>query len=158
MAIKTSLEGYAELDRKLRELADPKAGANALRASVRNPMMEVAEVARRNIAVLSPGEAKLHRTYRGRLVSAGFAARNIKVVVKMSRSKQSASALLGVVKEAFYAVQFFELGTAKIPRRPWLVPALESSKEEAIRGVGEVLKKRITRIARKRAKAAKAMM
>lgn len=152
------LEGYAELDRKLRELRDPKAGANALRASVRDPMLKVAEVARRNIAVLSPGRADLHRTYRGRLVAAGFASRNIKVVVKMSRSKQSASALLGVVKEAFYAVQFFELGTAKIARRPWLVPALESSKEAAIRGVGATLKKRIERIAKKRAKAARMKM
>lgn len=149
----TELEGYAELSRKLKELADPKAGASALRASVSTPMRAVLKKARANIAAISPGRADSHRTYKGRIVGAGFAARSLKVVTKMSKDKASASALLGVKKEAFYAVQFFELGTAAIPKKPWLVPALLASKDAAIKGVGDTLKKRIEKIAKKRAAA-----
>lgn len=147
----TELEGYAELSKQLQLLADPKQQANALRESVRKPMQEILKTARANIARISPGKADLHRTYKGRLVSAGFASRNLKVVVKMNKSKTSASALLGVSKEAFYAVQFFELGTAYIPKQPWLVPAFESQKDPAIRRVGDVLKARVERIAKMRA-------
>jgi hypothetical protein len=35
--------------------------------------------------------------------------------------------MLGVRPEAFYAVQFIELGTSKIPKRPWLEPAFRQS-------------------------------
>lgn len=147
----SDLEGYAALSKQLKELADPKAGLNALKESVRKPMRSVLKVAQANIAAISPGAADIHRTYKGRYVGAGFAARSLKVEVRASKDKSSASALLGVKREAFYAVQFFELGTAKIAKHPWLVPALESSKDSAIKGVGEVLKKRIETIAKKRA-------
>lgn len=145
------LEGYAELTKKLRELADPKQQAAALRESVRKPMNDVKKVAQANIAKISPGKTELHRTYKGRLVSAGFASRSLKVVVKLSKDKQSATALLGVKKEAFYALQFHELGTAYIPKNPWLVPAFESQKDPAVQKIGETLKKRIERIAKMRA-------
>jgi len=35
--------------------------------------------------------------------------------------------MLGVRPEAFYAIQFIELGTSKIPKRPWLEPAFRKS-------------------------------
>lgn len=146
----TDLEGYAELTKKLAELASPKEGMAALRESVRKPMRDVQKKAQANIAKISPGKTDIHRTYKGRLVGAGFASRSLRSVVKMSKKKDSASALLGVRKEAFYAVQFFELGTATIPKQPWLVPALESSRSEAIRSVGDTLKARIEKIAKKR--------
>lgn len=68
----------------------------------------------------------------------------------MSKDKQSASALLGVRKEAFYALQFFELGTAHISRKPWLTPAFYQSRSASVKGIGEVMLKRIESIARKR--------
>jgi HK97 gp10 family phage protein len=151
--VAADLEGYAELTKKLSELADPKQGLSALREAVRKPMRQVMQVAQSNIAKISPGRADIHRTYKGRLVGAGFAARSLRMVVKVGKDKRAVSALLGVRKEAFYAVQFFELGTAAIPKQPWLVPALESSKDEAIRSVGATLKARIEKIAKKRAAA-----
>lgn len=147
----TDLEGYAELSKQLSALADPKQQASALRESVRKPMNQVKKAAQASIAQISPGKTDIHRTYKGRLVGAGFASRSLRVVVKMSKNKQSATALLGVRKEAFYAVQFHELGTAYISKRPWLVPAFEAQKDPAIRGIGDVLKKRIERIAKMRA-------
>jgi hypothetical protein len=146
----SELTGVAALVAQLRELGSPKEQAQALRASVTTPMNRVKAVARQNIAAISPGEADLHRTYKGRLVSAGFASRSLRVETTLSKDKQSATARLGVRREAFYAVQFFELGTAHIPRQPWLVPAFESSQSESLRLVGETLKKRILKIAAKR--------
>lgn len=143
--------GTRDAIEKLRALASSKEQAAALRASVREPMKEVMKVAQANIARISPGKRELHRTYKGRLVSAGFAARNIRLIVVMSKDKQAAWALLGVRKEAFYALQFFELGTAFIPKEPWLLPAFFSSKDRSVKGIAEVLRERIEKIARKRA-------
>lgn len=147
----SDLEGYAELTKQLKMLADPKQQTAALKESVRKPMNDVKKAAQANIAAISPGKTELHRTYKGRLVSAGFAARSLKVVVKMSKDKQAATAILGVKKEAFYALQFHELGTAYISKQPWLVPAFEAQKDPAVRKIGDTLKKRIERIAKMRA-------
>lgn len=125
---------------------------SAMRAAVRNPMRKVQKRAAGNIARLSPGKTPLHRTYRGRLVSRGFAARSLRVVVwlwaKLGEGT-TARAVLGVKAEAFYAVQFFEKGTSRIPRQPWLVPALEAMKGTAVTDVGQALRKRILKIAAK---------
>jgi len=144
------VEGTRELTKKLRELASPKEQAATLRAAVREPMKDVMRVARSNISRISPGKRQIHRTYKGRLVTAGFASRNLRMITKMSRDKQMAQSVLGVRKEAFYALQFFELGTAKIPRQPWLMPAFYQSRNQTLAKVGEAMKKRIERIARKR--------
>jgi hypothetical protein len=149
--VASAVLGTKDAIEKLRELASPKEQAAALRASVREPMKQVMKIALANIARISPGKRALHRTYKGRLVSAGFAARNIRLIVVMSKDKQSAWALLGVRKEAFYALQFFELGTAFIPKEPWLLPAFFSSKDRSVQGVADVLRERIEKIARKRA-------
>lgn len=146
----SELQGVAELTAKLRELASPKEQAATLRAAVRTPMRAVMKQARINIAIVSPGKRQLHKTYKGRYVSAGFASRSIRMIVKMSRDKQSATAILGVRREAFYALQFFERGTAKIARQPWLEPAFSQSRSRSLSLVGETLRKRIEKIAKKR--------
>lgn len=145
----SELEGSREAIAKLRELASPKEGRAALTAAVRRPMQKVKERAEANIAAISPGKAQLHRTYKGRLVSAGFAARNVIMAVKWD-DRGRAYALLGTAKEAFYAF-FFELGTSSIPARPWLLPAFESMKGETLQMVAAVLRERVNRIAKKRA-------
>jgi HK97 gp10 family phage protein len=150
--ITEKIEGLAALEAQLRELADPKQFATTLRASVREPLRLVLAQARANIARISPGKAELHRTYKGRLVSAGFAARSLRILVKLSPDKQAAIGVIGVLKEAYYALMFFELGTAHIPAQPWLRPALESQKSVAVQKMAAVLKKRIDAIARKRAR------
>lgn len=153
MATSEALQGVADLRGKLEQLARGSEITNALRASVRDPMKKVVlPKARDNLAAISPGKTPLHKTYRGRLVSAGFAARSLKVVVRANRAKTLFTALLGVAAEAFYVVQFFELGTAFIPAHPWLVPAFESSQDPALRQITESLRKAVDRIAKKRAK------
>lgn len=144
------LDGYAELHRKLTALASSKQQSDALRASVRTPMREVMKRAKVAIGKISPGKRQLHRTYKGRLVSAGFASRNMRVIVVSSKDKQAAWALLGVRKEAFYALQFFELGTAFIQKQPWLVPTFYAMKAQSVQGIANVMKKWIDKIAKSR--------
>lgn len=147
-----------ELNKQLTELRDfnLQDWKSTMRKAVRDPMVQVMRRARGNIAAVSPGKTPWHYSYLGKqgpILTAGFAARNLRIIVKLGkgRSAGSASAVLGVRQLAFYAIQFFELGTARIPRRPWLVPALEASKDAAVQEVGAAMKKRIEAIARKRA-------
>lgn len=148
----SELIGVAELTKKLGELADPKAQASALREAVRKPMMDVKKAAEALIRSqrVSPGEAEWHRSYKGDILTQGYASRNFRVVVRMSRDKQSATALLGLRSKAFYALQFHEIGTSTLPKRPFLVPAFELSKDSALRKIGATMRARIDKIAAKR--------
>jgi HK97 gp10 family phage protein len=93
-----------------------------------------------------------HKTYRkNRTVMAGFASRSLNMDTYVDYKRGVVGARLGVRKEAYYALQFVELGTSKQPAQPWLVPALERSKDSSIGIIADQMKARIERIARKRA-------
>lgn len=144
------LEGVAELSRKLKDLGNPKEIRTTLKSSLRKSMRPVLAAAQANVAIVSPGKTGMHKTHKGNTVFAGFASRSLRVDIRVARDGNTVSAVLGVLPEAFYAISFFELGTAKIPRRPWLVPAFDSQKSAALRGLGDELRKRVERIAKKR--------
>jgi hypothetical protein len=149
-----SVQGSAALKAALKELGDlsKPEWKSVLRAAVRNPMNAVKRRAQSNITSFSPGKTPVHKTYLGNWRSAGFAARSIAMKVTLNQRTGTATAILGVVKEAFYALSFFELGVPSrgIPRQPWLTPALEASKDDAVRQVGDAMRKRIDSIAKKR--------
>lgn len=147
----SELLGVKELQAKLRKMADPKDQAKALRASVSAPQHKTAKVARANISKISPGKRQDHRTYLGRIVSAGFASRNVIVRTALNRAKTAAWSKLGVRKEAYYAINFFELGTAKLPRQPWLVPAFEQRRSGALSDMAASLKKSVLKYTRRSA-------
>lgn len=88
------------------------------------------------------------RTYTGRLVGPGFASRNIRVISVLSKDKTSATAILGVRKEAYYAVQFLERGTSKMAAQPWLRPSFYGTAAEQQRGIVQYMQKRIDKIAK----------
>jgi len=147
---KYELEGTAGLSAKLKKLASPKEQAATLKAAVREPMKDVMKKAKINLGRISPGETPLHKTYRGRWVSSGFAQRSVRLIVKIDKALTSATAILGVRKEAFYVLQFWELGTAYIKAIPWLQPAFYQSANDSAKKVGEVMLERIERIAKMR--------
>ena len=140
------LDGVAALTKQLKALASVSETGAVLKGAVSDAMGKVRDQARQNV----PVGRKRHRTYKGRLVSPGFAKRSLRVLARLSKDKTRAYALLGVRSEAFYALQFIELGTSRIPRRPWLVPAFEASKDESLREIGASMRRRIELIAARR--------
>jgi len=147
-APRVKIEGIADLAAKLKDLKDPKQVGPTLKRGVRAGMLEPARRARQ----LIPIGVDAHQTYKGRLVAPGFAKRSIRIIAKILKGGQAAYALLGVRAEAFYAVQYVELGTSKMQPRPWLRPAFLSSNDPMLRALGGELNDWIKRIAvRKRA-------
>lgn len=139
------LEGVAGLMMQLEELGKLEDG-KALRAAVRAGIKPATNRAKAMI----PQGIDAHRTYKGRLVSPGFAKRSIRAVTSVSKDKQKASAALGVRSEAFYAVQFVELGTSKMAARPWLRPAFSSTVQQQQEAMAESLRKSILKAALKK--------
>lgn len=148
---RAELIGVAELSRKLAQLGDAKENAKVLKASIRAGLLQARKVARANARAFSPGERETHRLHNGRLVPAGYAAKSLSMSVFVPRQGGKVIGRLGVKSDAFYAVQFFELGTSRIAARPWLVPAFESSQDAMLQGIGRQMRQRIDRIAAKRA-------
>lgn len=137
------LEGVAELTRKLDQLGRLEDG-KALRAGVRAGGRVVVKKAKE----LIPKGVDAHRTYRGRLVAPGFASRSIRAITVLSKDKQKASAVIGVRLEAFYAVQFVELGTSKMAKQPWLKPAFDSTLDAQQEALASSLRKTIDKVAK----------
>lgn len=133
-----------EIDAKLTAMQASTRGA-VLRKAASKGIKPAAAQAKATI----PVGTVPHRTYKGRLVTPGFARKNVKTKTFISQDKQAAAALLGVDSEAFYAVQFLELGTSKMPAQPWLGPAFESTATEQIAAVTAELKAGIEKAARK---------
>src|SRR5574343_2043359 len=79
------VEGIAKLKKQLDDITDNKEMASLLASSLRASMKEVKKQAVENISSFSPGKTALHRTYKGRLVSRGFARRSIRVITKKAR-------------------------------------------------------------------------
>ena len=138
------LEGFKELSRQLKELGRT-VGGNALRSAANAALMPALRKARQTV----PVGTVAHKTYKGRLVAPGFLRRSLKRSTKLGRNRNIVFARLGVKEEAFYGVVFLERGTSKIQKRPWLVPAFESTKDESLKLLSERLKKRIEAAAKK---------
>ncbi len=130
------LEGFDSLAAALRELRDPKEVGKTLRKGVRAGMREPLKRARQLIPVGVDAHVVGRWKGKGRVVAPGFAKRSIRVITKVAKGGQMAYALLGVRAEAYYAVQFVELGTSKMAAQPWLRPAFLGSKDPQLQALG----------------------
>lgn len=144
------IKGAKELDAKLAALG-AVVGGRVLRGALRSALNVAKAQAEADAAQLNES-GRTHRTYRGRLVAPGFASRNLRVVVV--RDKKTGAplrAVLGVRREAFYAVQFIELGVESrgIPARPWLAPALERTQAAVTDKLADGIRRGIKRAAKK---------
>lgn len=139
------LEGARELDAKLQELGKSVRG-RALRKAVTEAMKPARQAA---LARVPQGSA-MHRTYKGRLVAPGFTSRNVLIASSLDRTKERATARLGVAPEAFYALQFIERGTFKDKPQPWLAPSFESSRGAVETDLTDTLRAQILKAARRK--------
>lgn len=137
------LDGVAVLKKRL-EALDQVAQIKILRSAVRTGI----KPAKQRAQELIPVGIDAHRTYKGRLVAPGFAKRSIRTITVVRSDKKAVSALLGVRKEAFYAVTFVEVGTSKMPAKAWLRPAMKGTQSEQEAGVAIQLKKQVDKATR----------
>jgi HK97 gp10 family phage protein len=132
-----SIFGYKELSKQLSALGK-SVGGKAFRAAANAAMKPAVAAAKAAAPVGHPPYGPYppktttqdpypKPTYLGRLVTPGFASRSVATKVTMSRDKTEVTVMLGVKPEAFYAVQFIELGTSSSPKRPWLEPSFRAS-------------------------------
>lgn len=143
----TQLEGVAELTAKLTAMRGALA-AKDLRATVKKAILEAEHLARSRL----PQGNQPHYTYRGRLVSGGYALSTLHVETYLNKRTGAAGAALGVGREAFYATLFLELGTARMAARPWLRPSFEDSEDSMLREIASELRRRVERIAARQAR------
>ena len=139
------VEGLKQLSKQLSTLG-PKVGSKFLRSALMSAALPVVKSAKANVPIGNES----HKTHKGRIVAPGFAARNVAKKSALSRDKRTAYVSIGVKREAFYAVNFLELGTKHIPKRPWLTKALQKEQFNVIRRFKATLKKKIEQEAKKR--------
>jgi len=155
--------GYKELSEELKAMSTAASGA-ALKIAAREAIKPAVKAARAAAPVADPpyhygagvthtaggtvygtGAVRTvdpypHRTYLGRLVTPGFTRRNVATKITIDKTKTRVNAMIGVRPEAFYALQFIELGTSKFARRPWLEPSFRASIPAVDTKFREVLK------------------
>jgi hypothetical protein len=67
----------------------------------------------------------------------------------LSRDKKAASVIIGVRREAFYAINFVELTTSRRTGTPWLQPSFEATTDQQIDAFGMVVWDRLSNVARR---------
>jgi len=138
----SNVEGLDQLNKQLNELGKQLA-AKALRSALMSATLPTVKEAK----VRAPVGTLPHKTYKGRVVAPGFLSRSLGRKSRVNKDGTGASVSIGVRNEAFYGVQFLELGTSKIPKRPWLVPAYEATYKQGLEIFKAELRKRIDRAA-----------
>jgi HK97 gp10 family phage protein len=140
----SELLGVAELSRKLDQLSE-KVRGSTLRKAANAAVKPVISEAKSRIPINKTDE--LHKTYKGRSVAPGFAQRSIAAKVSLSQDRRAVFASIGVRREAFYAVNFVEVGTSKQKAHPWLRPAFDAMQSRIMSTFADVLRKQILKVA-----------
>lgn len=147
------VQGLRDLQKKLKRLG-PAVGGKVLRSAAMTAMLPAVKAAKAAIPVGNPPYEGRNpypvRTYKGRLRTPGFAKRNIARKSRISKDKRAVRVMLGVKPEAFYAVNFVELGTSKMPKQPWLEPSFRNSRDAVQKRLADQLARKIEKEARKR--------
>jgi HK97 gp10 family phage protein len=140
-----TLIGLKDLERKLKKL-DGAVSEKVLRSAV----MNASTPAFKAIKAAAPVGKKAHRTHKGNLVAPGFLRRSIKRFsrIRHGRSRSWAAASIGVRAEAYYGLQFVELGTKKMRARPWFVQAFKSQQKRMEQRFIQQLRAKIMRASR----------
>ena len=108
--------GFKELERKLLKLSrqlDVKTGKQ-----LRSVLFKATTPVLRQMKAKIPVGTEAHRTYKGRIVAPGFAKSSFKRLTgKKYLNQGKLSIAMGVAAEAYYAIQFYDLGPYTVTRR-----------------------------------------
>lgn len=150
-----NVKGVKELAKALDQLGQ-KAGGRILANSLRAAAKVVTTQAESSF----PKNKYKRKHWVGRNLKKGkqgfevyppFARTQIRSKVRQYKNKQGAYALVGVTPDAFYALQFVELGTSKQAKQPWLVPAFTNTSGQQIDTIKSRLGKDISKEAQRQA-------
>jgi HK97 gp10 family phage protein len=153
------ITGFKEVMRKMEALDGAVNPKKELTAALRKAIKPAKAAAQMNAPHAAPpyergdgteSDPYPTKTYKGRLKSPGFGARNVTIVAKSWKNGEGAHVRLGVKKEAYYMTQFVELGTAKTPARPWLEPAFKAASGTMRGAMFKELNRRLDAAAKKK--------
>lgn len=136
--IMMKVEGLAELERKMHQLGQ-KLGRRALRAST-NAGIQVIKKEARSLAPVRTGRLSKKAIYVKRSRRQSSATRETYILgVRLGRKEQQKG------RDAFYWF-YLEFGTIKMAARPFLRPAFEKKKYEAIEKFKEKMRERLRQL------------
>lgn len=133
------IEGLKELQDKLRTLA-PNVARNGLRAAVSAAAADVRNEARA-LAPVDTGEMRRDIQIKRERASTTFRA-IYSVFVRSGKKSRLAGKGRDVQKDSYYW-RFVEFGTSKMAARPFLRPAFERTKQQAVEKIKAKLIERI---------------
>lgn len=106
----SALQGMAELSKKLQKI-DEQTSRKILTAATGQSVTPII----RQMKALAPVGTAPHRTYKKRLVAPGFGRRQITKSTRINRTTGSAETVIGVRREAFYLIQFYDQRPGRTP-------------------------------------------
>jgi HK97 gp10 family phage protein len=156
------LSGVAELTRQLaalQSLEDGKALKRCVKSGINEALKRAREIipqegihGHKGLVHRLKTSKLLHDKYGaiGALVTPGFAKRSLRTISTINAEKNVAAGLLSVRKAAYYAVQFLEFGTRKMPAQPWLRRSLIEARDRAEAALRHSLEVSVDKAARTR--------
>ena len=140
------LSGFRELAAALREIG-PRAAKNTLRRAVSSGAVLVRNEARARAPVDSGEMKKDIQVKREKDQRDGPLSAKYSVFVRSGKKSRLSGRSRNVQKDSFYW-KFVEFGTSKMAAQPFLDPAFQSKKEDAVKAIGESLDEGIQKAAR----------
>ena len=139
MADTRNLTGFKEMAKKLRDLG-PRVGRKHLRAATSKGAAVIRKKAR-ELAPVDTGEMRKDIQQKRERTSGDHVA-SYSVYTRSGKRSRLSGKARNVDKDSFYW-KFQEFGTAKQAPQPFMRPAFESEKENAVDVLGAELDKRI---------------
>jgi HK97 gp10 family phage protein len=132
--------GLKELSDKLTRLET----ATAIKA-LRSAAFAATTLTKKKMEAAAPKGKKVHRTYKGRLVAPGFLSRSVIRKTRVDKRTGKVSVSIGVKREAFYGVTFFDKGAGKLKAHHWFKKVFEKDAPKIINTFKQKLAARIKR-------------
>ena len=145
--VTVQLEGFKEMAERLKQLG-PKVARNTLRRAVSAAAAQVRNQARENAPVDSGTLKRAIAIKREKDKQGGPFAATYSVFVRQAKNGSAGQKNVTAYGkfDAYYA-RWIEFGTSKMPAQPFLAPAFDSVKEEALKTIGEKIDEGIQKAA-----------